>query len=166
MTTNSSETFTPAARKALQVREDSVRLDVDPNRILDGFFPLVGMLGGDPELRFTPSGQAVCNFNVAYDVREKKDDQWISVGTMWVRVNVWGQEAENCAETLRRGNRILAFGTWKRNTFTAKNDESGEDEQRTVIEFTAREIGPSLLFTPVHIPSKSERNNSNGENEF
>jgi single-strand DNA-binding protein len=162
---NVSEEFVPAARAALKVREESERIDTDPNRILDGYFPLAGSLGKDPELKYTPSGQPVCTFNVAYEVREKDGNgDWQNLGTMWVRVNAWGQLGEHCAESLKSGSRIVAYGTWKRNKFDQTNEETGEVTKRTVFEFTAREVAASLLFNDVRILPKAKRSSS--DNDF
>jgi|1185.fasta_scaffold1223120_1 single-strand DNA-binding protein len=121
------------------------KVDVNPDIVLSDMLPLCGSLGQNPELRFTPGGRAVCNLNVAYDVRDRvgtgENTKWISKGTMWVRVNVWGQMAENAAESLNKGDRIVAYGYWTDRDWT---DKDGNAQVAT--EFNARDIGVSVMF--------------------
>jgi len=97
---------------------------------------ITGNLGADPELRFTATGQAVVNVRIA-DTPRKKDASglWIDGETMWLSATAWGRDAEAVAETLRRGDRVLASGrlgarTWEK-----------DGQQRTTVEMTIDHIG-------------------------
>jgi len=119
-----------------------------------------GMLSGnvtaDPELHFTPSGRAVTNFSVAVNERVKNDEtgQWEDTEPEFHRVNVWGDQAERVAECFRRGDRVVAVGFFQDRTW-----EDKEGNERTSTEFTARDIGPSLLFRDAEIkrPVRSKK---------
>lgn len=110
---------------------------------------LSGNVTRDPEMRFTPAGKAVCNFSVAVNERVKNEEtgQWEDTDPEFYRVTVWGQQAENIAEEILRGDRIVAVGYFQDRTFTNKNT----GERQTVTEFTARDIGPSFLFRSASI---------------
>lgn len=102
-----------------------------------------GNLTFDPELRFTPTGRAVCKLRVAYSqrVKDTATGQWHDGEPQFYDVDVWGKQGENCAEALQRGDRIVAIGEWYRRKW-----ETREGEARTSITLTARDIGPSMLF--------------------
>lgn len=104
---------------------------------------VMGNLCEDPELRFTPTGRAVCKLRVAYSPRYKDEDtgKWADGDPQFYTVNVWGQQGEHCAEALMRGDRIVAAGSWSERTW-----ETREGESRKSVELTAQDIGPSMLF--------------------
>jgi single-strand DNA-binding protein len=112
---------------------------------------IVGNLGDDPELRFTPSGQAVCKFRVAQTPRVKQSNGEFADGEpVWMQVTAWRSLAENCAETLRRGNRAIVTGRLKSRTY-----ETREGEKRTVFELEADEVGAGLSFATATIQKVS-----------
>lgn len=102
---------------------------------------LVGNLVEDPSLRFTPSGQAVASFRVASTPRymDRQTNEWKDGDTLFLTVNVWRQAAENAAESLQRGMRVIVQGRLKQRSY-----ETREGEKRTVFEVEADEVGPSL----------------------
>ena len=104
---------------------------------------VIGNLTADPELRFTPSGAAVANFTVASTPRtfDRQSQEWKDGEALFLRCNVWRQAAENVAESLTRGSRVIVSGRLKQRSFDTK-----EGEKRTVIELEVDEIGPSLRY--------------------
>ena len=102
---------------------------------------LVGNLTSDPELRFTPSGVAVAKFTVASTPRNlnKATNEWVDGETLFITANVWRQAAENAAESLEKGMRVIVQGRLK-----ARSYETKEGEKRTVFEMEVDEFGPSL----------------------
>ena len=102
---------------------------------------LVGNLVDDPELRFTPSGQAVAKFRVASTPRflDKQTNEWKDGESLFLTCNVWRQAAENVAESLQRGMRVIVQGRLKQRSYETK-----EGEKRTVFEVEVDEVGPSL----------------------
>ena len=102
---------------------------------------LVGNLTDDPELRFTAQGSAVANFRMAVSkrVRDAQTNEWKDGETSFFKVNVWRQLAENVAETLTRGTRVVVTGTLRMRSW-----ETQEGEKRTVVEIEAVDVGPSL----------------------
>lgn len=111
---------------------------------------LAGNLTADPEVRFTPSGAAVANFTVASTPRtyDKAEGKWVDGEPFFMRCTIWRQAAENIAESLRRGDRVIVTGRLKQRSF-----ETREGEKRTVVELDAYEVGASLQFKPVKIAS-------------
>jgi single-strand DNA-binding protein len=105
---------------------------------------LYGNLTSDPELRFTPSGTAVANLRVAHTDRVKVNGTWQDGETSFHDVVVWRQQAENVADALGKGDRIVAVGAWK-----TREWESADGETHNSTEFVADEIGPSLKFGSV-----------------
>jgi single-strand DNA-binding protein len=101
----------------------------------------VGNLTNDPELRFTPSGAAVANFTVACTPRtlDKNTNEWKDGETTFLRCQVWRQYAENVAESLTRGARVIVTGRLKQRSYETK-----EGEKRTSIEVDVEDIGPAL----------------------
>jgi single-strand DNA-binding protein len=101
---------------------------------------VVGNLVDDPELRFTPSGAAVANFRIASTPRtfDKTTQEWKDGDTLWLTCSVWRQAAENVAESLQRGMRVIVTGRLKSRSY----DKDGE--KRTVFEIDVEEVGPSL----------------------
>ena len=102
---------------------------------------LVGNLVDDPELRFTPSGHAVARFRIASTPRflDKATNEWKDGESLFLTCNVWRQAAENCAESLTRGMRVIVQGRLKQRSYETK-----EGEKRTVFEVEVDEVGPSL----------------------
>lgn len=120
-----------------------------------------GNLGRDPEMRFTPTGQAVTNFSLARTERVKNQESgiWEDGPVTWYRVTVWGAQGERCAERLQRGDRVIVGGRVSRRTWQAK-----DGEKRTGLEITARDIGPSLLRFDVRI-MRAERSRAQQDGE-
>jgi single-strand DNA-binding protein len=113
----------------------------------------VGNLTNDPELRFTNNGTAVTNFGLAVNSRVKDaDGSWRDGETHFFKVNVWRDQAENVAESLRKGNRAVVVGQLKTRTW-----ETSEGDKRTVTEIDAAEIAPSLKWA-IATPEKAVRN--------
>jgi single-strand DNA-binding protein len=138
-----TRTRTPATKPPLKaVPEKPVEAPKPPEaERTDG--SLAGNITMDPEMRFTASGRSVTNLNVAVNDRVKNEEtgQWEDTEPEFFRINVWGDQAEHVAECFQRGDRIVAVGYFQDRTWTNK-----EGEERVSTEFTARDIGPSLLF--------------------
>ena len=109
---------------------------------------VVGNLTADPELRFTPSGAAVANFTVASTPRffDRQAGEWKDGEALFLRCNIWRQAAENVAESLTRGMRVIAQGRLRQRSFETK-----EGEKRTVIEMEVDEVGPSLRYATAKV---------------
>jgi single-strand DNA-binding protein len=106
-----------------------------------------GTLGANPEVRFTQSSRAVANLSVASTERvQDEDGNWTDGETTWHRVTVWGQMAEHVAETLQSGDRVVAVGY-----FQDREYENRDGEMTVTTDFTATEIGASLLFRDAEI---------------
>ena len=118
----------------------------------DTVITVVGNLTADPELRFTPSGAAVANFTVASTPRtfDRASGEWKDGEALFLRCNIWRQAAENVAETLTRGARVIVQGRLKQRSFDTR-----EGEKRTVIELEVDEIGPSLRYATASITKTS-----------
>ena len=114
---------------------------------------LVGHLVDDPSLRFTPSGQAVANFRIASTPRflDKQSNEWKDGESLFLTCNVWRQAAENCAESLTRGMRVIVQGRLKQRSY-----ETREGEKRTVYEIEVDDCGPSLKSATAKI-AKTQR---------
>ena len=112
------------------------------------YMTVVGNLAGDPELRFTAAGHAVANFTIAQTPRtfNRESSQWVDDETLWIRASVWREAAENVAETLTKGMRVIAHGRLKARSFETK-----EGEQRTNWELDIDEIGPSLRWATAQV---------------
>ena len=119
---------------------------------------LVGNLTRDPELRYTPNGAALVKFGVAVSRRVKDDvtGQWKDAETSFFDVTAWRQLAENVAETLTQGSRVVVVGRLRTNSW-----ETPEGEKRSVTEVEADEIGPSLKFATAKV-ERSSRGGSGG----
>ncbi len=102
---------------------------------------IVGNCVSAPELRFSPSGKAVASFTVASTPRmfDRQANEWRDQETLFLRCSAWGQLAENVAESLDRGMRVIVQGRLQQRSF-----ETREGEKRTVIEMQADEVGPAL----------------------
>jgi single-strand DNA-binding protein len=109
---------------------------------------LVGNLVDDPELRFTPSGASVANFRVASTPRtfDRQTNEWKDGETLFLSCSVWRQMAENVAESLTRGMRVIVQGRLK-----ARQYETREGEKRTVFEIDVEEVGPSLKMATAKV---------------
>ncbi|WP_236243155.1 single-stranded DNA-binding protein [Streptomyces sp. CC228A] len=103
---------------------------------------VVGNLVDDPELRFTPAGAAVAKFRIASTPRQfnKTTNEWEDGEALFLTCSVWRQAAENAAETLTKGMRVIVHGRLKQRSY-----EDREGVKRTVFEIDADEVGPSLL---------------------
>ncbi|WP_432484926.1 single-stranded DNA-binding protein [Kineococcus esterisolvens] len=119
---------------------------------------LVGNLTNDPELRFTPSGAAVANFTVASTPRtfDRQSNEWKDGETLFMRCAIWREAAENVAESLTRGTRVVVTGRLQSRTFDTK-----EGEKRTVIEMQVDEVGPSLRYATAKV-NKTSRGGGGG----
>lgn len=120
---------------------------------------IVGNLTNDPELRFTPSGSAVANFTIASTPRtfDRQSNEWKDGETLFLRTSVWREAAENVAESLTKGTRVIAQGRLKSRTYETK-----EGEKRTVMEFEADEIGPSLRYASAKV-TRTQRSGNGGQ---
>jgi len=122
----------------------------------DTIITVVGNLTADPELRFTASGAAVANFTVASTPRQfdRASGEWKDGEALFLRCNIWRQAAENVAESLTRGSRVIVTGRLKQRSFETK-----EGEKRTVIELEVDEIGPSLRYATAKV-NRAQRSDS------
>lgn len=109
---------------------------------------IVGNLTADPELRFTPAGAAVANFTVASTPRtfDKPAGEWKDGEALFLPCSIWRQAAENAAESLQRGMRVIVQGRLRQRSFETKNGE-----KRTVVELEVDEVGPSLRFATAKV---------------
>jgi single-strand DNA-binding protein len=109
---------------------------------------VVGNLTNDPELRFTPSGQAVASFTVASSSRylDKTTNEWKDGDPVYLRCNVWRQYAENVAESLTKGTRVIVSGRLKQRSY-----ETREGEKRTVMELEVDDVGPALRYATAKV---------------
>ncbi len=123
----------------------------------DTVITVIGNLVDDPELRFTPSGAAVANFRIASTPRtfDKQSNEWKDGETLWLGCSVWRQAAENVAESLTKGTRVIVQGRLKSRSY-----ETREGEKRTVFEIDVDEVGPSLRSATAKI---NRANRSNGQ---
>lgn len=114
---------------------------------------VIGNLTSDPEMRFTPSGAAVANFTIASTPRkfDKASSEWKDGETLFLRCSIWREAAENVAESLTRGARVIASGR-----LTMRSYETKEGEKRTVTELEVDEIGPSLKSATAKV-TKAQR---------
>jgi single-strand DNA-binding protein len=119
----------------------------------DNTVTIVGNLTDDPELKYTPNGAAVANFSVAVSrrVRNEATGQWEDADTSFLRVNVWRSLAENAAESLTRGTRVIVTGRIRQRSW-----ETPEGDRRSVVEIEADEIGPSLKWATAKMERRSD----------
>ena len=120
---------------------------------------VIGNLTNDPELRFTPNGAAVASFTVASTPRtfDRQSNEWKDGDTLFLRCTVWRQAAENVAESLHKGTRVIVQGRLKQRSF-----ETREGEKRTVVELEADEVGASLRSAT----AKVNKANRSGNGSF
>ena len=114
----------------------------------DTIITVVGNLTADPELRFTASGAAVASFTVASTPRtfDRQAGEWKDGETLFMRCSIWREAAENVAESLTKGNRVVVQGR-----LTQRSYETREGEKRTVVEMQVDEIGPSLRYATAKV---------------
>jgi len=113
---------------------------------------VVGNLTDDPELRFTPSGAAVASFTVAATPRtfDRNTNEWKDGDALFLRCSIWRQAAENVAESLTKGMRVVVQGRLKQRSY-----ETREGEKRTVVELDVEEVGPSLKYATAKVTKAS-----------
>ena len=124
---------------------------------------IIGNLTNDPELRFTPSGAAVANFTVASTPRtfERQSNEWKDGETLFMRCSVWRDAAENVAESLVRGTRVIVSGRLRSRSYETK-----EGEKRTVVEMEVDEVGPSLRYATTKVNKTSRGGGGGGGGGF
>src|SRR6059058_2017874 len=120
---------------------------------------VVGNVTDDPELRFTPAGAAVANFTVASTPRsfDRQSNEWKDGDTLFLRCSVWRQAAENVAESLHRGTRVIVSGRLRQRSF-----ETREGEKRTVVELEVDEVGASLRYATAKVNKVSRGSGGGG----
>ena len=120
---------------------------------------VVGNLTADPELRFTPSGQAVANFTVASTNRmlDKQTNEWKDGDTVFIRCSVWRQYAENVAESLTKGTRVVVTGRLKVRQYEARDGGKG-----TSVECDVDEVGPALRYATAKVNRVSRSDGFSG----
>ena len=119
---------------------------------------VVGNLVDDPELRFTPSGAAVANFRIASTPRtfDRQTNEWKDGEALFLSCSVWRQAAENVAESLQKGMRVVVQGRLK-----SRQYETREGEKRTVFEIDVDEVGPSLKYATAKV-TRAQRSGGGG----
>jgi single-strand DNA-binding protein len=119
---------------------------------------VVGNLVDDPELRFTPSGAAVANFRIASTPRtfDRQTNEWKDGDALFLSCSVWRQAAENVAESLQKGMRVVVQGRLK-----SRQYETREGEKRTVFEIDVEEVGPSLKYATAKV-TRAQRSGGGG----
>jgi single-strand DNA-binding protein len=123
--------------------------------VSDQALTIAGNLGEDPELRYTPNGAAVCNFDVAVSHRWNQDGEW-KEQTLWMRVQAWRQLAENIAETCMKGTRVVVTGRLNKREW-----ETREGDKRSAVEIVADDVAVSLKWAT----AKVERQKPKGRDE-
>ncbi len=129
---------------------------------------IVGNCVKEPELRYLPSGVAVCNLTVAVTPRVKDGDAWTDGETMWFRLACWRQLAESVAESIVKGTRVLASGR-----LSCRSYETKAGEKRTDLELQVDSIGPELRFATATVnkvtrgsDSRSDRSNQHTDDAW
>jgi single-strand DNA-binding protein len=124
----------------------------------DTTITIIGNLVNDPELRYTPTGQAVATFRIASTPRflDRASNEWKDGDSLFLSCNVWRQAAENVAESLQRGMRVIVSGRLRQRSYETK-----EGEKRTVYEIEVDEVGPSLRNASAKV-SRSTRASGGG----
>ena len=114
----------------------------------DTIITIVGNLTADPEMRFTPSGAAVASFTVASTPRtfDRQAGEWKDGETLFMRCSIWRDAAENVAESLTKGTRVIVQGRLVQRSYTTR-----EGDNRTVVEMQVDEIGPSLRYASAQV---------------
>ena len=121
----------------------------------DTIITVAGNLTSDPEMRFTPNGAAVANFTIASTPRkfDRMANEFKDGETLFMRCSVWREAAENVAESLQRGTRVVAQGRLESRSYETK-----EGEKRTVMELAVDEIGPSLKKATAQVTKNAPKN--------
>ncbi|GAA1458945.1 MULTISPECIES: single-stranded DNA-binding protein [Williamsia] len=125
----------------------------------DTILTVIGNLTADPELRFTPSGAAVANFTVASTPRmfDRQTNEWKDGEALFMRCSIWRDAAENVAESLTKGARVIVSGRLKQRSY-----ETREGEKRTVVELEVEEVGPSLKYATAKVNRASRGGGGGG----
>ena len=123
----------------------------------DASTTLIGTLGKDPELRYTTGGTGVASFSMAVNRSYKKNDEWVQE-TSWFDVVCWGDLGEHCAESLVKGNRVIATGRLQQRSW-----ETREGEKRYAIELVADAVGPDLRWATCQV-TRIERDKASSSN--
>ncbi|WP_018178871.1 single-stranded DNA-binding protein [Jongsikchunia kroppenstedtii] len=125
----------------------------------DTIITVIGNLTADPELRFTPAGAAVANFTVASTPRtfDRQTNEWKDGEALFMRCSIWRDAAENVAESLTKGARVIVSGRLKQRSY-----ETREGEKRTVVELECDEIGPSLKYATAKVNRASRGGGNSG----
>jgi len=120
---------------------------------------VVGNLTADPELRFTPSGAAVASFTVAASSRylDRQTNEWKDSEPVFMRCSVWRQYAENVAESLTKGTRVIVQGRLKQRSY-----ETREGEKRTVVEMEVDDVGPALRYATAKVTRTARGDGGSG----
>ena len=128
----------------------------------DTIITIIGNLTADPELRFTPSGAAVTSFTVASTPRtfDRQTGEWKNAETLFMRCSSWRDAAENVAESLTKGTRVIVQGRLIQRSYTTR-----EGEQRTVVEMQVDEIGPSLRYAKAQVTRQPRGGSQGGYNQ-
>lgn len=121
---------------------------------------VVGTMVADVELRFTPSGTPVANFRIASNPRQfnKQTNQWEDMEALFLACNVWRQAAENVAESLQKGMRVIVQGRLRQRSYQTR-----EGEKRTTFEVEVDEVGPSLTFATAQVNRTPRDSGQNGQ---
>ena len=128
----------------------------------DTTITVVGNLVADPELRFTPAGAAVANFRIASTPRtfNRSTNQWEDGEALFLTCNVWREAAENAAESLTKGMRVIVQGRLRQRSY-----ETREGEKRTIFEVEVDEVGPSLKYAKASV-TRNPRSGGQGGGNF
>ncbi|MFV0286170.1 MAG: single-stranded DNA-binding protein [Demequina sp.] len=123
---------------------------------------IVGNLTGDPELRFIQSGAAVANFTVASTPRtfDRQSNEWKDGDTLFMRCSLWREAAENVAESLTKGMRVIVTGRLVQRSFESNG------EKRSVVELQVDEVGPSLRYATAKVNRTQRQGGGNGGGGF
>jgi single-strand DNA-binding protein len=124
---------------------------------------VIGNITSDPELRFTPGGDAVANFTIASTPRtfDRQSNEWKDGETLFLRAGIWREAAENVAESIQKGMRVIASGFLKQRSYETK-----EGEKRTVVELEVQEIGPSLRYATAKVARSARGGQQQGGGGF
>jgi single-strand DNA-binding protein len=126
----------------------------------DTHVTITGNLTDDPEVTFTPNGQAVCNFRLAVTPRVRDGDTWRDGDTSFFRITAWRQLAEHVGDSLSKGDRVIVQGQLRSRAW-----ETPEGDKRSVVEVTAEEVGPSLRWATAK-PERASKPNGKSAGRF
>lgn len=120
---------------------------------------MIGNLTADPDLRYTGSGQPVVNFTIASTARtyNRQSQQWEDGDTLFIRCSAWREHAENIANTLAKGMRVIAYGTLSQHSY-----EGRDGQQRTSLEMQVEDVGPSLRRVTAQV-ARNQQPGGNGQ---